>query len=52
MPIIRNAAKHKMHAGEMALGFQVYHLRSIATPLLAAASGHDFLFIDMEHGAF
>jgi 2-keto-3-deoxy-L-rhamnonate aldolase RhmA len=52
MPIIRNDAKRKMLRGEMALGFQVYHLRSIATPLLAAASGYDFLFIDMEHGAF
>jgi 2-keto-3-deoxy-L-rhamnonate aldolase RhmA len=52
MPIVRNDAKRKMQQGQMALGFQVYHLRSIATPLLAAASGHDFLFIDMEHGAF
>src|ERR1700677_3407492 len=52
MPITRNVAKRKMQQGQMALGFQVYHLRSIATPLLAAASGHDFLFIDMEHGAF
>jgi 2-keto-3-deoxy-L-rhamnonate aldolase RhmA len=52
MPITPNAAKRKMQDGQMALGFQVYHLRSIATPLLAAASGHDFLFIDMEHGAF
>jgi len=52
MPITRNAAKRKMLDGQMALGFQVYHLRTIATPLLAAASGHDFLFIDMEHGAF
>jgi 2-keto-3-deoxy-L-rhamnonate aldolase RhmA len=52
MPIVQNTAKRKMLRGEMALGFQVYHLRSIATPLLAAASGHDFLFVDMEHGAF
>lgn len=52
MPITRNLARRKMFDGQMALGFQVYHLRSIATPLLAAASGHDFLFIDMEHGAF
>ena len=53
MPIARNAAKRKnAPRREMALGFQVYHLRSIATPLLAAASGYDFLFIDMEHGAF
>ena len=52
MPITPNLAKRKMLDGQMALGFQVYHLRSIATPLLAAASGHDFMFIDMEHGAF
>jgi 2-keto-3-deoxy-L-rhamnonate aldolase RhmA len=52
MPITRNIAKRKMQDGQMALGFQVYHLRSVATPLLAAASGYDFLFIDMEHGAF
>ena len=52
MPIIRNHAKHKMMSGGMALGFQVYHLRTVATPWLAAASGHDFLFIDMEHGTF
>jgi 2-keto-3-deoxy-L-rhamnonate aldolase RhmA len=52
MPIIRNEAKRKLRDGGMALGFQVYHLRTIATPLLAAASGHDFLFIDVEHGAF
>src|ERR1051326_8468288 len=52
MPITQNVAKRRIRDGQMALGFQVYHLRSIATPLLAAASGHDFLFIDMEHGAF
>jgi 2-keto-3-deoxy-L-rhamnonate aldolase RhmA len=52
MEIIRNEAKRKLRDGEMALGFQVYHLRTVATPLLAAASGYDFLFIDMEHGAF
>jgi 2-keto-3-deoxy-L-rhamnonate aldolase RhmA len=52
MPITPNKAKRIMRGGGMALGFQVYHLRTIATPLLAAASGHDFLFIDTEHGAF
>ena len=34
------------------LGFLVHHLRTVAVPLLAAASDHDFLFIDTEHGAF
>jgi len=36
----------------MALGFGVHHLRTVAAPVLAAASGHDWLFIDGEHGAF
>lgn len=36
----------------MALGFGVHHLRTVATPMLAAATGHDWLFIDGEHGAF
>jgi hypothetical protein len=52
MPIVRNEAKRKLSEGGLALGFGVHHLRSIATPLLAVAGEHDFLFIDMEHGAF
>ncbi len=36
----------------MAIGFGVHHLRSVAAPVLAAATGHDWLFIDTEHGAF
>jgi 2-keto-3-deoxy-L-rhamnonate aldolase RhmA len=51
MPIVRNEAKHKMRGGGLALGFGVQHLRSAATPMLAAATGHDWLFIDCEHGA-
>ncbi|MGH7154940.1 MAG: HpcH/HpaI aldolase family protein [Acetobacteraceae bacterium] len=52
MPLIRNTAKHKLADGGLALGFGLYHLRTVAAPMLAAAGGHDFLFIDMEHGAF
>jgi len=47
-----NNARAKMAAGGLALGFGVTHLRTTATPLLAAATGHDWLFIDCEHGAF
>ena len=36
----------------MALGFGVHHLRTVAAPVLAAATGHDWMFIDTEHGAF
>lgn len=52
MPLIENAAKRKMQAGGVALGFGVHHLRTAAVPMLAKASGHDWLFIDTEHGAF
>jgi 2-keto-3-deoxy-L-rhamnonate aldolase RhmA len=52
MPIVANTAKRKMAEGDVALGFGVHHLRTSAVPLLAAATGHDWLFIDTEHGAF
>ncbi|MEO8714833.1 MAG: aldolase/citrate lyase family protein [Acetobacteraceae bacterium] len=52
MTLIRNNAKRKLQAGEIALGFGVHHLRSVAAPMLAQATGHDYMFIDMEHGAF
>ena len=52
MPLVANNTKRRMQAGEVALGFGVHHLRSVAAPALAAASGHDWLFLDNEHGAF
>jgi 2-keto-3-deoxy-L-rhamnonate aldolase RhmA len=52
MPIVANTAKRKMADGGVALGFGVHHLRTAAAPMLAAATGHDWLFIDTEHGAF
>jgi 2-keto-3-deoxy-L-rhamnonate aldolase RhmA len=51
MPIVENATKKKLRAGGLALGFGVHHLRTAATGMLAAAAGHDWLFIDTEHGA-
>ena len=50
-PIIPNHALTRLRAGEVALGFGVHHLRSVATPMLAKAAGYDWLFIDTEHGA-
>jgi 2-keto-3-deoxy-L-rhamnonate aldolase RhmA len=52
MAIVANTTKRKMAEGGVALGFGVHHLRTSAVPLLAAATGHDWLFIDTEHGAF
>jgi 4-hydroxy-2-oxoheptanedioate aldolase len=52
MALMHNAAKRKLRQGDIALGFGLHHLRSSAAPMLAAAGQHDFLFMDMEHGAF
>jgi 2-keto-3-deoxy-L-rhamnonate aldolase RhmA len=52
MAPVQNVTKRKLAAGGLVLGFLVHHLRTVAVPLLAAASDHDFLFIDTEHGAF
>src|SRR3954465_6172021 len=51
MPLIENKKKIKLKNTELALGFGVHHLRTGATAMLAAAADHDWLFIDMEHGA-
>jgi len=51
MAIVQNTAKRKLAGGRIALGFGVHHLRTVAVPMIAAAADHDFLFIDMEHGA-
>lgn len=52
MALVENVTKRKLRANELALGFSVLHLRTSATAMIAAAAGHDWLFIDMEHGAF
>lgn len=52
MSLVRNSTKARLKAGQIALGFGVHHLRTVATPTIAAATGHDWLFIDSEHGAF
>ena len=50
--LVINTTKRRLQTGQMALGFGVHHLRTVAAPVLAAATGHDWLFIDTEHGAF
>jgi len=52
MPIVENTTIRKLRAGGLALGFGVHHLRTGAVGMIAAATGHDWLFIDTEHGAF
>ncbi len=52
MAIFENKAKRKLEQGGIAVSFGVHHLRTAAAPLIAAATGHDILFIDMEHGPY
>ena len=52
MPIIANNALARLRAGKTAVGFGVSHLRSVAIAQMARTAGFDWLFIDMEHGAF
>jgi 2-keto-3-deoxy-L-rhamnonate aldolase RhmA len=51
MPLQPNPVRQRLAAGGIALGFGVHHLRGSAVGMIAAASGFDWLFIDMEHGA-
>jgi 2-keto-3-deoxy-L-rhamnonate aldolase RhmA len=52
MALTINTTRRRLRAGKMALGFGVHHLRTVAAPVLAGATGHDWIFIDTEHGAF
>lgn len=52
MSLIPNTTLQKLRAGKQAIGFGVSHLRSVSVPMLARTAGFDWLFIDMEHGAF
>ncbi|MBL6454685.1 aldolase [Belnapia sp. T6] len=49
--MVPNLARRRLEAGQLALGFGVHHLRGSAVGMIAAATGYDWLFIDMEHGA-
>lgn len=51
MPIVKNLAKQRLNEGKLSIGFGVHHLRGSAVGALGAATGFDWLFIDMEHGA-
>jgi len=50
MTEIRNPALDRMRAGEVALGMVVRLSRSGDIAKVARTSGHDFLFIDLQHG--
>jgi len=49
---LENPVKARMRAGEAALGMSVRLGRSADIARIAAATGHDFLFIDVQHSIF
>lgn len=51
-PTISNPILARMRAGEAALGMSVRLGRSGDIARIAKASGHDFIFIDMQHSLF
>ncbi|NKE45963.1 aldolase [Roseomonas frigidaquae] len=51
MPLVQNHVRRRLAEGGLALGFGVHHLRGSAIGMIAQATGFDWLFIDMEHGA-
>lgn len=48
----KNRAAERMRAGEPALGMILRASRAGDFAHIAEASGHDFIFIDMQHGAY
>lgn len=47
---VRNAAREKLEAGELALGVGIRMTRSVEIAKAMAVAGFDWLFLDMEHG--
>ncbi len=51
MTVVRNAAKERLEAGELALGIGVRMSRTVDIAKAMKTCGYDWLFIDMEHSS-
>jgi 2-keto-3-deoxy-L-rhamnonate aldolase RhmA len=51
-PAIPNPAKDRLLAGEVVLGMNVRIVRSGDIARIAKTTGHDFIFIDMQHSLY
>src|SRR5579863_6597281 len=49
---LTNPVKERMKAGEAALGMNIRLGRSADIARIAKATGHDFIFIDVQHSIF
>jgi len=47
-----NKLRKSLEAGKVVIGTMLQELRSPAVPMVLSNVGFDFIFIDMEHGAF
>ncbi len=52
MTTIRNVAKERLLAGELAIGIGLRQARTVDIAKIMKTAGFDWLFIDQEHGAF
>lgn len=48
----KNAIRQALQEGKTVFGTMIQEMRTPAVPELMATAGFDFIFIDMEHGAF
>jgi 2-keto-3-deoxy-L-rhamnonate aldolase RhmA len=51
MITVRNHAKERLEAGELALGVGLRQARTVDIAKIMKTAGYDFLFIDMEHNS-
>jgi hypothetical protein len=51
MITVRNHAKERLEAGELALGVGLRQARTVDIAEIMKTAGYDFLFIDMEHNS-
>lgn len=50
-PILRNAARDRLVAGELALGVGIRQSRTVDIASIMKACGYDWLFLDLEHNS-
>jgi 2-keto-3-deoxy-L-rhamnonate aldolase RhmA len=51
MTAVQNVARERLERGELSLGVGIRVLRSVEVAKAMRATGYDWLFIDLEHGA-
>jgi 2-keto-3-deoxy-L-rhamnonate aldolase RhmA len=49
--VLRNAARDKLDAGELALGIIIRQARTVDIAPIMKAAGYDWLFLDLEHNS-